>query len=468
MNFLIGLLAIIVRLQGAYIASNTILMNDMFKNLSLNHMFMTENGTSLYVTGKNHIYHLDTAKHFHDLTEIDKVKTGPNDVANGEFKIDDFTNIVMPYGTDNFITCGSSYTFCHKRFLENISDWTKGFEPAINSSAAVAFVADFESKMYLFVGCPHGNKQQKNLCKKFGIYWFENFDMTRKTTTFKNADDLLLITDTYVKGFAIDHHRLFFSIQRNKTDNSTVSRVANVCQKLDSAPNTYVDMELKCGDFNYLQAVAKRCFEEECIIVATFTQGEHSVVCAYRFSEIKSSLAVNVKRCYNKTLQLPSDMYDYFHYPNYRPCTGDAIDLTGINATDDYFLCNEYGFSSLKDVIGDTAQQMNASVRLNHTVVTALTLVSTRGRVLALLGTAEGEIIKALVYPREAAMVLPWSAVVDSRHAVLSDMIVYEYTLYAFSENVVRKIELADCSVFSTCDKCMESNDVFLWMVYVG
>ncbi|WAR27156.1 hypothetical protein MAR_012860, partial [Mya arenaria] len=278
--------------------------------------------------------------------------------------------------------------------------------------------------MYLFVGCPHGNKQQKNLCKKFGIYWFENFDMTRKTTTFKNADDLLLITDTYVKGFAIDHHRLFFSIQRNKTDNSTVSRVANVCQKLDSAPNTYVDMELKCGDFNYLQAVAKRCFEEECIIVATFTQGEHSVVCAYRFSEIKSSLAVNVKRCYNKTLQLPSDMYDYFHYPNYRPCTGDAIDLTGINATDDYFLCNEYGFSSLKDVIGDTAQQMNASVRLNHTVVTALTLVSTRGRVLALLGTAEGEIIKALVYPREAAMVLPWSAVVDSRHAVLSDMIV--------------------------------------------
>ncbi|XP_052780428.1 plexin-A1-like isoform X2 [Mya arenaria] len=473
MNFFIGLLALLVSesgLHGAHvhIASTTILLNDIHKNLGLNHMFMAENGTSLYLTGKNYIYHLDTANGFHDLTKINKVRTGPNDVANGDYKIDDVSNIVIPYGTDNLITCGSSYKFCHKRFLGNISGWTKGFEPSINNSAAVAFVTDFDNKEYLFAGCPHGNNQLNTICDKFGIFWFKDLDITPHTTKFKTADDLLLITETYVKGFAIDHHRLFFSIQRNKTDNAAVSRVANICQKnIVNAPKTYVDMELKCGDFNYMQAVAKTCFEGECIIVATFTQGEHSVVCAYLFSEIKSSLAVNVKRCYNKTLQLPSDIYDYFYYQNERPCTGNPADLTRKNPTDDYFLCNEDEYASLKDVIGDTALQMNASVRLDHTAVTALTLVSVRGRVLALLGTASGEIIKALVFPREVAEVLSWKAVVDIGHAVLPDMFVYGYTLYAFSENVVRKIELAGCSLFPTCEKCMESKNIFCgWCMF--
>ncbi|WAR26911.1 PLXB3-like protein [Mya arenaria] len=471
MNILMGLLALIVSesgLHGAHvhIARSTILMNDMFKYLGLNHMFMAVNGTSLYVTGKNYIYHLDTADDFHDLTEIDNVQTGPNDDANGEYKIDDVTNIVIPYGSDYLITCGSSYTFCHKRFLGNISDWTIGFEPSTNNSAAAAFFADFDNKEYLFVGCPHAKLQPNTICEKFGIFWFNDLDITRKVTRFKTADDLLLITETYVKGFAIDHHRLFFSIQRNKTDNSTHSRVANVCQNNnDYAPIMYVDMELKCGDFNYMQAVAKTCFEGECLIVATFTQGEHSVVCAYLFSEIKSSLAVNVKRCYDKTLQLPPLWYDYFNYPNGRPCTGNPANLTGINTTDEYFLCNEDGYASFKDVIGDTALKMNASIRLNHTAITALTLVSVRGRVLALLGTAKGEIIKAIVFPREVAEVLSWKAIVDSGHAVLPDMFVYGYKLYTFSENLVKRIELTECSQFSTCDKCMESKDIFLRML---
>ncbi|WAR08861.1 PLXB3-like protein, partial [Mya arenaria] len=298
----------------------------------------------------------------------------------------------------------------------------------------------------------------------FGIFWFEDFETRRYGPRFTTAGDILLITETYVKGLAIDNHRLFFSIQRNKTDNSTLSRVANVCQKYtDSAPRSYVDMQLKCGDFNYLQAVEKTCYTEKCLIVATFTHGGHSVVCAYLFSEIKSSLAVNIKRCYNTTLQLPSGVYDYFNYWK-RPCTGHPLNLSGINATDDFFLCNEEGYVTFSNVIGDTALQMNVSVRLNHTVVTALALVSVRGRVLALLGTAQGEIIKALVFPREEAEVLPWKAVVDSGHAVLPDMFVHGYTMYAFSENVVRKIELADCSKCTTTIECSNSE----WILAEG
>ncbi|XP_052780430.1 plexin-A1-like isoform X2 [Mya arenaria] len=428
MNILLELFAIIVSVSGPHgaddhIASTTILMND--KNLSLNHMFMAENGTSLYLTGKNYIYHLDTVNDFHDLIEIDHVQTGPNDYANGKNKIDDVTNIVIPYDTNYLITCGSSYTFCHKRSLGNISVWTKGFEPSINNSAAVAFVTDFDNKEYLFVGSPHGNLQPETVYENIGISWFKDLSESMERLRFKKDDNLMMITETYVKGFAIDHHRLFFSIQRNKTDNSTHSRVANVCQKYTYF--TYVDMELKCGDSNYMKTVAKTCFEGECLIVASFTQGEHSVVCTYLFSEIKSSLAVNVKRCNENTIQLPPEKYYYFNHPNNRACI----------------------------------KPMNASVRLKTRAVTALTLVSARGRVLALLGTAEGNIIKALVFPREEAEVLSWRAVVDSRHAVLPDMFVYGYKLYAFSENMVKQIELTECSQFSACDKCIESNDIF-------
>ena len=297
-------------------------------NLRLTHMVYWPNTDTLFIGATNYLYHLEGK----DLTYLNHVRSGPV-VRDDEPKDNDVTIIVLDTNAEGeiYITlCRSAIPHCVMRNASDLSGTPVSFRPAVRTQGALALsLVKAERRPprnrihnihYTFYACPHSLSQSTHsdstsrMCYNPGLRW-PNTDGNYLTDTqinFKQFSETDIVTEKYIASTAIEDFRIFFSIQRNKTNGRVHTKIAQVCQYKQTmrvggkrtTTKTYVDMELRCGNYTVMTDVEKILFDTGDYtgnhFVATFTNKERtsSGVCLYSYKEIKAKLVENIKNCY--------------------------------------------------------------------------------------------------------------------------------------------------------------------------
>ena len=304
------------------------------ENLRLSHMVYFPERDQLFIGATNYLYQLQGD----GLTYLNHVRNGPV-VSDGGAVDNNVTILVLNRTAEGeiYITlCRSAISYC---VLSNASDITgreEHFRPAVRTQGAVAVsVVKAERSPsrnvdYTFYACPHSETQTEHIadpsapmCSNPGLRWpgSDGRFLTDTQIKFKSFSETDIVTEKYVGSTAIEDFRIFFSIQRQKKTERVQTKLAQVCQYRQSksdggtaytTANTYVDMELRCGNYTVMTDVEKFHADTDNVFIATFTDIEQtsSGICLYNYTEIKAKLVENIKDCYrgNKV----KDQEDYF------------------------------------------------------------------------------------------------------------------------------------------------------------
>ncbi|XP_060604285.1 plexin-A1-like [Ruditapes philippinarum] len=433
------------------------------KNISS--MILIGDGQKLIVSGLNHLYSLNTT----NLQLINDVVIGPVNEIHNNVKLVIY-NKTEPNNNAYITTCDTLNSYCEIRRLSDISDVVNRLESPIKSDGVQAFMTSYKKPMewetFLFVACPH-NEIQENRCSRPGINLFSNSGRNDPVTRFrfKSFAYTPILTEKYIDAFVVDKYRLFFSWQQKKSSLNRTSKIAQVCQLFKqntyTTPFTYADMPIECGDLKELQAVKKIVFETEVVFIAVFSDSVKSSVCVYTMNEIKRTFVENIKDCYNGT-RVPEEE-DYFQSPTGgRPCTSPIRGGVDSTETDDYFLCNEFRLPTYNLVIGTHVLSQQPAITYNMSI-TAVTVSVVDSKIIAFLGTTSGDILKAVVFPRNSSSHIHQPRTKTFRDTIKKDMFTShdEKHIFVLSERKVFKIPVESCSEFRTCDGCLGSNDPY-------
>ncbi|XP_060604288.1 plexin-B2-like [Ruditapes philippinarum] len=431
----------------------------------INSMILIGDGQKLIVSGLNHLYSLNTT----NLQLINDVVIGPvNNIDNNVRLV--IYNKTEPNNDAYITTCDNLNSYCEIRRLSDISDVVNRLEPPIKSDGVQAFMTSYKKpngrETFLFVACPHAEVQD-NRCSSPGINLFLNSVPNNQDTwrTFISFADTPILTEKYIDAFIVDKYRLFFSWQLNKSSLKRKSRIAQVCQFFKyhtyTTPFTYADMPIECGDLKVIQAVKKIEFETEVVFIAVFSDAVKSSVCVYTMSETKRTFVENIKDCYNGT-RVPQNE-DYFKFPiESRPCTTPIRGDVDSSKTDDYFLCNEDRLLTYQQVIGTHVLSQQPAVTYNISI-TAVTVSVEDSKIIAFLGTTSGDILKAVVFPKNSTSFIHQPRILNIGDTIKKDMFTSsdEKHIFVLSERKVFKVPVESCSGFLTCNECLGSNDPY-------
>jgi hypothetical protein len=266
------------------------------KNISS--MTLISDGQKLIVSGLNHLYSLNTT----NLQLINDVVIGPVDDIDNDVRLVIY-NKTEPNNDAYITTCDTLNSYCEIRRLSDISEVVNRLEPPIKSEGVQALMTSFEKPngqnrwdTFLFVACPHAEVQEKR-CSRPGIHWYINSGLKWQSPFygFKSITETEITTEKYVDAFVVDQYRLFFSLQKHKSSQERIGRIAQVCQYFTkgfhanqyTTPWSYADMPIECGDLKEIQAVKKIVFEKETVFVAVFNDSVKSSVCVYTMTETK-------------------------------------------------------------------------------------------------------------------------------------------------------------------------------------
>lgn len=279
---------------GVFSSDNVrVFLDNSSSDFSFNHMYFSVNASTLVVAGNDFLYTIN-------VTSGEHVQTRASEVAEPQGYT---TTMLIPYDDSSVMTCanyskecltgsapcGNNDVKCLTRSVTNMSDYSMTDMMSFSTPDAAAFIVPFDGNDFMFVGCPHVSIHHRR-CAKAGISWYKIPSYSEdKVTAFKDKEATPIITTKYVNAFPVGKFRFFFSVQNVTSDKKLVSRVAHICQvaNTDITKKTYVDMELRCGDLSVLVAVETVTVGNTSIIVAAFTNGTVSTLCAYTLDQLK-------------------------------------------------------------------------------------------------------------------------------------------------------------------------------------
>ncbi|XP_053376893.1 plexin-B2-like [Mercenaria mercenaria] len=405
---------------------------DLLEDKDFRNMLLTSDGQHLIVSGMNGVYDLNTT----DFQLLNQVVTGP--LAN----TDDVIKIMIYNKTetnnDGFITtCSSSRNYCDIREVNDISRSVNQLDLPIKIDGAEAFMATYiktsgrnRRQDFLFIGCPHveGQGDLGGRCTKPGISWYLNSGAgkSRPWYGFKSYEETPVLTLKYVEAFSVDNYRLFFSVQMVKATGRRRSRIAQVCQyyvphfQTYSTPQTYADMPIQCGQLKEIRAVKKVVVETETLFITVFSGPMKSAVCIYTMENIKSMFVANIKECYRGGRAPANQDYINFQTSNV-PCTQPTNDNATFYKPEDYYLCNEDNLASFHQVIGSKVLHSESVIQFD-TQLTAVTVSQIETKIVAFLGSTSGEILKAVVYPKNSAVSIVQPEIRNVGYMIQQDM----------------------------------------------
>ncbi|XP_053391294.1 plexin-B-like [Mercenaria mercenaria] len=457
-----------------YLAAQAVLWPpDVLEDKGFRNMLLTSDGQHLIVSGLNGVYVLNTT----DFQLLNQAVTGPS--AN----YDDIITIMIYNRTetdnDGYITtCSSRRNYCDIREVNDISRSVNHLNPPIKIDGAEAFMATYiktsgrnRRQDFLFIGCPHveGQGDLGGRCTKPGISWYLNSggERSRPWYGFKSYEETPVLTEKYIGAFSVDNYRIFFSVQGVKATGKRRSRIAQVCQyyvphfHTYSTPNTYADMPVQCGQLKEIRAVKNVVVGTETLFITVFSGPMKSAVCIYTMENIKSMFVANIKDCYRGGRAPANQDYINFQTSN-RPCTQQTIDNSTFYMPEDYYLCNKDNLALFHQVIGSKVLSSLPVVQFD-TQLTAVTVSQIDSKIVAFLGTTSGEILKAVVYPKNSAVRLKQLKIKNLGYMIKQDM----YTshdgkhIFVLSQRQVYKEPVESCSGFPTCASCLGSRDPY-------
>ncbi|XP_053377899.1 plexin-B2-like [Mercenaria mercenaria] len=436
-------------------------------------MLLTSDGQHLIVSGMNGVYDLNTT----DFQLLKQTVTGP--LAN----TDDVIKIMICNKTetdnDGYITtCSSRRNYCDIREVNGISRSVNHLNSPVKIDGAEAFMATYiktsgrnRRQDFLFIGCPHveGQEDLGGRCTQPGISWYLNSggEKSRPWYGFKSYEETPVLTEKYIGAFSVDNYRLFFSVQMVKATERRISRIAQVCQyyvqhsRTYSTPQTYADMPIQCGQFEEIRAVKKVVVGTETLFITVFSGPMKSAVCVYSMETVKKMFVANIKDCYRGGRAPANQDYINFQTSNV-PCTHATNDNATFYMPEDYYLCNKDNLALFHQVIGSKVLSSLPVVQFD-TQLTAVTVSQINTKIVAFLGTTSGEIMKAVVYPKNFAVPVKQPETKNMGYMIQQDMYTSDDGKYIFflSQRQVYKEPVETCLAFTTCVGCLGSKDPY-------
>ncbi|XP_053401522.1 plexin A3-like isoform X2 [Mercenaria mercenaria] len=424
----------------------------------LHNMLLTSNGLRLIITGQTGVYKVDVAN-FQLFSKLNQ--SGISNIIHNRTATFDYVTVCSNQSDSCLIIDP----------LDNCKEYLSELKPQIKIDGVKAFMATNtrgaernQNEDFLFVGCPHVESQEKlgGRCTEPGISWYLNSgkDKSDPWYGFKSYKDTPVLTDKYIDAFSVDKYRVFFSLQRVVATGTKRSRIAQVCQYIDqkdgndSTPYTYADMPIQCGQLKEIRAVKKVVFKTETIFVAVFSESSKSAVCAFTMKTITEMFVENIKDCY-RGIRVPENE-DYADFQSTDiPCSRKIAENDTFEKPDDYFLCNKDSLPLYRQVIGKKTMYLQPVVDYDDAELTAVAVSVLGPTVFAILGTAKGEILKAVVYPSDLAAKVKK----PRRHNFGRDIHdIYispdDKHVFVLTRKQVFKLPVQSCSSYSTCNDC--------------
>lgn len=351
------LLCVVFTVQFVLLQSAQGFTAEFTTNHTLNKLAIDTRSGLVYVGATNQLYMLHSNLTLDEAVETGPVKDNPrcSSITQSNTCVPLVgSKVLQTIETDNvnkilvidkqhgqLITCGSVFQgICQVRNLSNIKiyhqyDGRQYFYIAANSAtmSTVAFVApgpsDPSNTDVLYVGTSYtGTDATKGLrvdipavssralvgsdTLNYAVYNDISPKPRTSITLYKDSRKDHIVN--YVTGFSSGGFSYFMTVQQSNTETKHyVSKIIQICHKDDSF-NSYVEMTIKCGEYNIMQAATiiqpgSSLQETSPIVIATFSKSDtpnskttsptsKSAICVYTLSSIRHMFTENIKHCY--------------------------------------------------------------------------------------------------------------------------------------------------------------------------
>ncbi|OWF53205.1 Plexin-A3 [Mizuhopecten yessoensis] len=390
------------------------------------------------------------------------------------------------------ISCSTLFHgYCEKRWLSNISEMDEIlYKPVVannRTATTVVFIGPGPTRNNvmtnsLYVGASWTNTGQRgvrDLVNAFSSRRLDDFKLTWETFQDKSGKSIEQLHRQsfpiyYIFGVSTDDFSYVVTVQKSSTDPKAqfISKLIRVCNQ-DAKFRSYTEVELRCNykgvTYNLAQAMylikpgtvlaeALGINLTEDVLFGVFSSGSpnqaasnarESVMCIYPMKEVRRMFTENIRKCFNGTGMTGPD---YIVIPN--QCLSSPY-LKDIN--DGY--CGTLDFNT--PINGQDPIVANAALIINKAISTII-VTTTHRYTVAFLGSQDGHIIKVAISSQEVAEAYE-EVVIDEGNAIRKNMYfdTDQRHLYAFTDTMIYKIVVKNCSQYKTCDTCLGTRDPY-------
>ncbi|XP_006888079.1 PREDICTED: plexin-B2 [Elephantulus edwardii] len=482
---------VVLGLTGSGAGLRTRKLEFFLSETELNHL-VVDNGTGgVYVGAVNNLYQLTS-----DLQLVQQEVTGPaldnkkctppieKSQCHEAVPTNNVNQLLLldPPG-GRVVECGSLFKgICALRSLSNIS--TRLFYE--DSSGEKSFVASNDESVatvglvsatvpggerVLFVGKgngPHDNGIIVSTRLLDRVEGREAFEACTDHATYK-AGYLSTNTQQFVTAFEDGRYVFFVFNQQDKHPARNRTLLARMC-KQDPFYYSYLEMDLECQEPG-AQAFAT-CLAASVdpgrTLYAVFSKdsrgggggGLQSGLCLFPLDEIHAKMEAIRNACYTGTREAGRSTF-YKAFQGEIQCGGHAPGAS------ESFPC---GSEHLPYPLGSReGLQAMAVLQRSGLNLTAVTVTSEEGHIIAFLGTSDGRILKVYLTPDGTSEY--GSLLVEINRRIKRDLVLSpdRTSLYAMTQDKVFRLPVQECLSYLTCAQCRDSQDPYCgWCVVEG
>lgn len=467
-------------------------------NSSMNHFVVNKNTGKIYVGAVNRLYQLSADLNLENVVETGPRKSSPKcppqKYSCGEGQMTDIFNkvLVINYEAEELISCSTLFHgMCKKRSLSNINitvDGGAGDPVVANSPNATtyAFIAPGPSldgglqPNVLYVGATRTNiglSLYRDLVPAFCSRNLKDFDIAYKSQVEHSSKKEIetqhreTFKVNYMYGFSSENFSYMLTLQKASTQVDTyASKIFRVCQN-DKNFYSYAELFFQCKlgnvDYNLVQAAylakAGNSLAQnigipttEDVLYAVFAKGnpgtadptDSSALCIYPLRNIRKIFTKNIKECFRGVGNIGPE-----HLTKSTLCQ-----KTRLQIDDNY--CGSLDINT--PIAGSMPVDSEPTLVLKSTTVSAVAVSITYDYTVAFIGTTDGRIIKVSIESRTQASHYETITVVPHQR-IFPDLYfdLEKEHLYVMTPHKLSKVQVQDCSRYTTCEKCISVKDPY-------
>lgn len=467
-------------------------------NSSMNHFVVNKNTGKIYVGAVNRLYQLSADLNLENVVETGPRKSSPKcppqKYSCGEGQMTDIFNkvLVINYEAEELISCSTLFHgMCKRRSLSNINitvDGGAGDPVVANSPNATtyAFIAPGPSldgglqPNVLYVGATRTNiglSLYRDLVPAFCSRNLKDFDIAYKSQVEHSSKKEIetqhreTFKVNYMYGFSSENFSYMLTLQKASTQVDTyASKIFRVCQN-DKNFYSYAELFFQCKlgnvDYNLVQAAylakAGNSLAQnigipttEDVLYAVFAKGnpgtadptDSSALCIYPLRNIRKIFTKNIKECFRGVGNIGPE-----HLTKSTLCQ-----KTRLQIDDNY--CGSLDINT--PIAGSMPVDSEPTLVLKSTTVSAVAVSITYDYTVAFIGTTDGRIIKVSIESRTQASHYETITVVPHQR-IFPDLYfdLEKEHLYVMTPHKLSKVQVRDCSRYTTCEKCISVKDPY-------